>query len=53
MKSCCFDSADCVYVSVGKCLKSTRNAFKTVFDNTKLPSHLPQLDHRFSMPDVA
>jgi hypothetical protein len=29
------------------------NAFKAVFDNAKLPYHLPQLDLRFSMPDVA
>lgn len=29
------------------------NAFKAVFVNAKLPSHLPQLDLRSSMPDVA
>lgn len=26
MKSCCFNSADCAYVSVRKCLKSTGNS---------------------------
>jgi hypothetical protein len=29
------------------------NIFKAVFGNAKFPSHLPQLDLRFSMPDVA
>lgn len=55
-KSCCFDSADFAYVSARKCLKSTENAWmhsKQYLINAKLPSHLPQLDLRFSMPDVA
>ena len=43
----------CVSKEVFKVSREFINAFRAVFDNAKLPSHLPQLDLCFSVSNVA
>jgi hypothetical protein len=43
----------CVSKEMFKVNREFVNAFKAICDNAKLPSHLPQLNLCFIMPDVA